>query len=104
VSASDLLAPILGEVGIGGVGGFVVGYTLKKLAKLVVFILGMGFVLLEYLAYLGIISINFAALQEWASGLVAPAGALGGFLVQFLANLPFGASFALGFYVGLKKG
>jgi len=104
MSASDLLTPIIGEVGIGGVGGFVVGYALKKLAKLVVLILGMGFVLLEYLAYLGIISINFTALQNWAEGLIAPAGALGGFLVQFLANLPFGASFGLGFYVGLKKG
>jgi uncharacterized membrane protein (Fun14 family) len=104
VSVSDLLTPIIGEVGIGGIGGFVVGYALKKLAKLVVLILGMGFVLLEYLAYLGIISINFTALQNWAEGLIAPAGALGGFLVQFLANLPFGASFGLGFYVGLKKG
>jgi len=102
--STDILTPIIWEVGIGGIGGFVVGYALKKLAKLVVLILGLGFILLEYLAYLGIISINFAALQEWASGLVAPAGALSGFLIQFLANLPFGASFALGFYAGLKKG
>ncbi len=74
------------------------------MAKLVVFILGLGFVLLEYLAYVGIISINFAALQDWASGLIGSAGGLSDFLIHVLANLPFGASFALGFYVGLKKG
>jgi len=100
----NLLAPIVGEVGIGGVGGFVVGYTLKKLAKIVVFFLGLGFILLEYLAYKGIITINFAALQEWASRLTVPMGELSGFLTQFIAHLPFGASFLLGFYVGFKKG
>jgi uncharacterized membrane protein (Fun14 family) len=101
---SDLLTPIIGEVGIGGVGGFIVGYTLKKLAKIVVFILGMGFILFEYLAYKGIISINYAALQDWATGLIGSTGGISDFLVHILANIPFGASFSLGFYVGLKKG
>ena len=102
--SGNLFTPIAGEVGMGGIGGFVVGYTLKKLAKIVVFFLGLGFFILEYLAYKGIIAINFAALQDWASRLTAPAGEISGFLTQFLAHLPFGASFMVGFYVGFKKG
>lgn len=105
MSASwDLFTPLVGSMGIGGIGGFVVGYTLKKLTKIVVFFLGLGFVLLQYLAYSGIITINYGALLDWASGITAPAGELSGFLTWLIANLPFGASFLLGSYVGFKKG
>ena len=102
--SGDLFLPIAGEVGMGGVGGFVIGYALKKLVKLAVILLGLCFLFLEYLAYRGVIMINYGALQDWASKIAAPTGALSGFLTQFLAHLPFGASFVLGFYVGLKKG
>lgn len=103
-ASGNLFTPIVGAVGIGGIGGFLVGYTLKKLAKIVVFFLGLGFILLQYMAYRGIITINYAALLDWASNITAPAGALSGFLTQLLVHLPFGASFLLGFYGGFKKG
>lgn len=104
MSANDLLTPLVGQIGIGGVGGFLVGYALKKFAKLVAIFLGLGFVILQYLAYVGVISINYGALKDWAMGVMGQASGLGGVVFNILANLPFGASFALGLYVGFKKG
>jgi uncharacterized membrane protein (Fun14 family) len=104
MSATDLLTPIIGEVGIGGVGGFVVGYALKKLAKLLVILLALGFIVLEYLAYIGVISIDYTALYNWALGLTGQASGLWGIVTTLVAHIPFGASFAAGFFVGLKMG
>jgi len=102
--AEDLFFPVAGVVGIGGIGGFVVGYALKKLVKVVILLLGLGFLLLEYLAYKGVITVNFSALQDWASEIWVPTSGFFIYLTQFSAHLPFGASFALGLYIGLKKG
>lgn len=104
MSANDLLTPLVGQIGIGGVGGFLVGYALKKFAKLVAIFLGLGFVVLQYLAYVGVIAINYGAMKDWALSIVGQASGLGGAIYNILANLPFGASFVIGLYLGIKKG
>ena len=101
---SNLLTPLAGEIGVGGIGGFLVGYALKKAAKMVAVIIGMLFLGLQYLAYQNIIAIDYVALQSWANDLVGQASGTQSLLVDFIAHAPFGAAAVGGFYLGLQKG
>jgi len=98
---SNLLSPLVSELGIGG---FCVGYTIKKIAKIMATILAIGFLGLQYLALKEIVKINYSALQYWVMSLFGKAGALQGAITTLLAPMPFGAGFAIGLVLGLKKG
>ena len=52
------------QLGIGGVGGFVVGYATKKLSKLIAIIVGLALIGLIYLNVKSVISINYDALWK----------------------------------------
>lgn len=91
-------------MGIGGVGGFCVGYASKKFAKIVATILAIGFLGLQYLAYKGIVEINYSALQSWVMSRLGEAGVLQVFLITLLAQMPFGVGFVGGLVLGFKKG
>jgi uncharacterized membrane protein (Fun14 family) len=101
---SNLLTPVIGELGIGGIGGLCVGYALKKIAKIIAFFIAIGFVCIQYLANIGVISINYAALQNWLLSMIGNANALQGFIVSFIAQMSFGIGFVGGFIIGIKKG
>jgi uncharacterized membrane protein (Fun14 family) len=104
VSLSNLLTPLVGEIGIGGVGGFLSGWALKKAAKIMAFIIGLAFLGLQYLAYEDIIKIDYGALQEWANGLVGQASGAQNLLADFIVHAPFASAFIGGFYLGLQRG
>jgi len=101
---SNLLTPIVGEVGIGGLGGFLSGWALKKAAKMVAVLIGVAFLGLQYLAYKDVIKIDYSALKDWATDLVGSAGFLQNLLADFIIHAPFGAAFVGGFYIGLQRG
>jgi len=101
---SNILTPLAGEIGVGGIGGFLTGWAMKKAAKMVAVIIGMAFLGLQYLAYKNIIAIDYGALQTWASELVGQAGSAQNRLVDFIAHAPFGAAAIGGFYLGLQRG
>jgi uncharacterized membrane protein (Fun14 family) len=101
---TNLVSPLVGELGLGGVGGFCVGYSMKKIAKIVTAIFAIGFLGIQYLATVGVISINYLALEEWAMSMFGGTSALQGFLVTLLAQMPFGVGFTGGLVLGLKKG
>jgi uncharacterized membrane protein (Fun14 family) len=100
----EILTPLLTQLGVGGVAGLCVGFALKKLGKIVAFIIGLAFIGLELLAYKGIININYDALQQWGAELIGQVGALEGVMTLIIANLPFAASFIVGFAIGVKIG
>ena len=100
----ELITPLATQLGIGGVAGFCVGYAMKKIAKLAAIILGIIFIGLQYLAYNGIIDIDYTALKSWASSLIGEAGEAQGLIIDIFANLPFGTGLAGGILLGLKKG
>ncbi|MEM1545252.1 MAG: FUN14 domain-containing protein [Candidatus Methanomethylicia archaeon] len=100
----DALNVILLQLGIGGIGGFLVGYAVKKVAKILAVILGLGFLSLLYLSYKGIIQISYdRLLGEVESGLKF-IGIGQSVISSIIANIPFAASFITGFILGLKKG
>jgi len=91
--------PLLVQLGTGGVAGFVVGYAFKKFMKILLVLVGLFFVMLQYLAYIGLISINYdKILQGFTKSFE------GGFnLPAFLTtNIPFAGTFVVGFGLGFK--
>jgi uncharacterized membrane protein (Fun14 family) len=50
---SEILSPIVFQLGLGAVGGFIVGFALKKLAKLFIVLIGIFVIVLLYLGTSG---------------------------------------------------
>jgi uncharacterized membrane protein (Fun14 family) len=101
---SEVLTPIVYQLGIGGILGFFVGYAVKKLTKLIAVLIGLFALLLIYFGYQGVISINYNRLAEMLQGLMGAAGQASDLLTPIVANLPFAGSFVAGTAVGLKTG
>ena len=101
---SEIITPIVYQLGIGGIGGFVVGFALKKLSKLFLVLIGIFVVVLLYLGINGIISINYGALWTAIANALGGASGAASWLVGLVSVLPFvgsfGAGFALGFLIG----
>lgn len=101
---SAVLSPLVYQLGIGGVGGLIVGYAVKKISKLIVILIGLFFILLLYLGSSGIININYAKLFDALTGLLSFAGQAAEWLVGLVSVLPFVGSFTAGFALGFKLG
>ena len=56
--------PFVGQFALGGVLGFAAGFAIKKVGKIVVIIVGLAFILLQVLAYYGIIEIDWAPIAR----------------------------------------
>lgn len=100
-----LLGPI-GGLGFGGVVGLAVGYTAKKIGKLVLLGLGAIVILLQVLAYSELIQIDWGAVQGVAEKTwETPDGTLADRAWEIVSNnLPFGGGFVAGFALGFKMG
>jgi uncharacterized membrane protein (Fun14 family) len=101
---SEILTPIVYQLGIGGILGFFIGYAIKKLTKLIAVLIGVFAVILIYLGYQGVININYDRLVETLQSLLGAAGQASAALTPVIANLPFAGSFIAGAAVGLKLG
>jgi len=101
---SELFSPLIYQLGIGGVGGFIVGFALKKLSKLIMILVGLFIIALIYLSTQGIININYEALLRAVSNFFGLAGEAFSWLVHVLSLMPFIGSFVVGFLLGLKLG
>ncbi|MEM2420122.1 MAG: FUN14 domain-containing protein [Candidatus Bathyarchaeia archaeon] len=101
---SDVLPPIIYELGLGGLGGFIIGFAIKKLSKLILFLLGLFIVFLVYLNIKGVLSLNYEALFSFISELLGASGSAFSWFVHAIALLPFAVSFVAGFLLGLKLG
>ena len=97
------LVPAVYLLGIGGIGGFFVGYGIKKITKLLAIILGVFFLAVISLGYIGAFVINYGGIMDLISKLFDPNQAVE-VLMPLIANLPLVGSFAVGFLIGLKKG
>lgn len=100
----EILTPLLEQLGVGGVAGLCVGYGLKKLGKLIAILIGLLFLSLQFLAWKGIISINYETLLQWGNETIRSIGLAEGTFGVIIANMPFAASFLVGFAIGLKMG
>jgi len=101
---SEVLTPIVTQLGIGAVGGFIVGYALKKVTKIVAVIIGLFLVALIYLVNKGIITIDYGKFEDAILNALGGAGTTLGWLATLIAHLPFAGAFGLGFFLGFKIG
>jgi uncharacterized membrane protein (Fun14 family) len=101
---SDVVSPLVFQLGVGGAGGFVVGFALKKLSKLVLFFIGLFVLALIYLSTRGIVKVNYNALWTALARLLGLAGSAFSWLIGVISVLPFAGSFIAGFLIGLKLG
>jgi uncharacterized membrane protein (Fun14 family) len=101
---SEIFSPIVFQLGLGAIGGFVMGFALKKLAKLFIVLIGIFVIILLYLGTSNVISINYSALWSTITGWLGGAAQAAGWLVGLISLLPFIGSFLVGFLLGLKIG
>ncbi len=101
---SEIISPLVYQLGIGGVGGFIVGYAIKKLSKLIVVLIGLFILLLIYLGTQGVISVNYDGLWNALASALGMASSAFSWLVGAVALLPFAGSFIAGFLLGFKLG
>ena len=101
---SETITPVVYQLGLGAIGGFVVGFALKKLSKLFFVLIGILVVVLLYLGINGIISINYGALWTAIANALGVAGGAASWLVGLISVLPFVGSFGAGFVLGFMIG
>jgi len=99
---SEAFAPILFQLGIGGIGGFFIGYTIRKVVK-VALILGMVVLSLMFLAYTNVIDIDYGGLVKMASNFINSINPSLGLLTPLMVHLPFVGSLIVGLIIGFKK-
>lgn len=109
VDVPDLssLVPWIEQIGFGAVAGFVAGFALKKVGKLVALALGILFISLQLLAWSGYVTIEWGRLQSDVEPLLASSSLGEGWrtlLTVMTHNLPFAAAFVPGFLIGLRRG
>lgn len=99
--------PYIQQLGFGGIAGFLVGYALKKVGKVVAIVLGILFVILQVLAYYGFVSINWIEVQKSVDPLLETnrLQAMWQGLVNILTyNFVAAAAFIPGLILGLRRG
>ncbi|AEH24613.1 FUN14 domain-containing protein [Pyrococcus yayanosii] len=95
------LGGIVGDMGVGALVGFIIGYALKKIMKIVLALIGVYLLSLFWLQQKGVITINTDKLFNLVEGATETTLSLG---QKVLGILPGSAAFLAGFYLGFKKG
>lgn len=96
----DIFTPIMLQFGLGGIGGFFVGYLLKKLLKFAL-IIGAFVFALAYFAFESSIQIDYAQLISRMEVVAVPIGEL---IYPLVSQIPVLGSLVLGAVVGFTKG
>ena len=97
----ELLTQLLLSFGVGGFGGFCIGFALKKIIKIFMVFLGLYFLSLFYLVHIEVIKINPTKLLEISSSVITQVINL---LLSAIPYLAISGSFAFGFILGITKG
>ncbi len=101
---SEIITPVVWQLGLGAIGGFIVGFALKKITKLFIVIIGLFVVALLYLSIQGVININYTALWNTIASGLGVAGSAASWVVGVISVVPFIGSFGVGFLLGFKIG
>ena len=99
---SESLSAIFFQLCIGGIGGFLIGYALRKFLK-VALVIGVIVLSLILLAYTNVINVDYDGLSEVASNFVTAVNPALDLVTPLLAHIPFLASLIFGLIVGLRR-
>jgi uncharacterized membrane protein (Fun14 family) len=104
------------SIGIGGFLGFLMGYAIKKIVKIIIIVAGLLVGILYYFQYNGLIALNWAKAEETIRNLMTNFNGFNlntpffpGISDQILdaisnSGIPLTGGFAAGFVFGLSKG
>ena len=101
---SAVLPTVAYQLGVGGIGGFIIGFTVETIRRIIVVLLGLFAVFLLYLGTSGIISINYEELWHALPRTLYLVGQMAEWLISLISLLPFMGSFIAGFVFGFKLG
>ena len=96
---SDIFTPILMQLGIGAIGGFFVGYLLKKILKFAL-IIGIFTFILTYFVYENSIQIDYSQLISNIETLATPAY---NFIYPVISQIPALGSLVVGAVLGFTR-
>ncbi len=93
------------EAGVPFILGLLIGYTVKKFIKVALTVAGLFTLLLLYLDWKGLVTVHWGKFSSALLNLSREGFERGEALIHFLvSSLMPTSSFALGLYLGLKKG
>lgn len=93
---SESLTPVLYQLGTGGIGGFLLGFLIKKVFKIALMIAGFTLVFF-YFAFDNVIEVNYTQLSARVGEIASSASQ---FLSPLLSNISFSGSLILGVIAG----
>jgi len=99
---SEVAVPVAYELAVGGFGGYLLGYALKKVTKSIALLIGVVILAVIYLAYSGLLDINFQGFADDTKNALTYLGQGFVTIAPFLSNLPLFGSFFLGLFVAYK--
>jgi len=102
LTLSESFTHILFQLGIGGIGGFLIGYAMRKVIK-VALIVGVVVFSLIFLAYTDVINVDYSGLSETASSLVNAVNPALNLLTPLFAHIPFIVSLVFGIFLGFRR-
>ena len=102
LTVSESLTSILFQIFIGGIGGFLIGYAIRKIFK-VALIVGVVVFSLIFLAYTNVIDVDYSGLSDAVSSIIKAVNPALDVLTPLLAHTPFIASLIFGLIIGFKK-
>ena len=109
----------LSTVGFGGIVGFLIGFVLEKVMKILAVVAGIFLAVLMYLKSQGIMTINWEKLQNISQGVLSAIANTIGQISSSTSNsapiilptttmtnlgIPLTGSAAMGFAIGIMKG
>ncbi|UCD27083.1 MAG: hypothetical protein JSV75_02930 [Candidatus Bathyarchaeota archaeon] len=97
---SEFLTPIVSQLGTGGIGGFLLGYLIKKVLKIAL-IIGCFALIFFYLAFDQVIEVNYAQLLARVGEIASTASQ---YVSPLLSNFAFSGSLMLGVLAGFMLG
>ena len=103
----ETIAPFASQLTFGGVAGFASGYALKKVGKLAAILLGLLFIGVQVLVYVGVAEVDWLRIQESVNPLLSPEAlnrAWRNLMKLLTGNVPFAAAFIPGFLLGFQRG
>jgi uncharacterized membrane protein (Fun14 family) len=97
----DTVLPYVTDGGIWMIFGLLLGMVTRSFLKLLFVLTILGFATVQYLAYKGVLTVNWGAMKDFVLNMV-PKGASMSEIVQ--KKLPSLGAFGLGYLLGLKRG
>jgi uncharacterized membrane protein (Fun14 family) len=94
-------SPFLTTFGFGGLVGFLIGFVIKKIFKILAVVAGIFLAALMYLEQQGIVNINWDKLNVAYHGVLSTVTVLP---VTTNLGIPLTGSMATGFAIGFMKG